>query len=70
MYTDDLSLREAYILKDGDSIFIPRGYHPVAAAPGFQVYYLWVMAGNYGRKLIPRDDPKLGWLGNIGPMLK
>jgi 5-deoxy-glucuronate isomerase len=70
IYTDDLSLRVAYMIKDGDTIFIPKGYHPVAAAPGFQVYYLWVMAGNYGRKLIPRDDPKLAWLGNIGPMLK
>lgn len=70
IYTDDFSLREAYIIKDGDTVFIPKGYHPVAAAPGFQVYYLWVMAGNYGRKLIPKDDSKLTWLSYITPMLK
>ena len=70
MYNDDLSLREAYIIKDGDVAAIPEGYHPVAAAPGFQVYYLWVMAGPYGRKLIPNDDPKLQWISNVVPMLQ
>ncbi len=70
MYNDDLSLRKAYMLKDGDAVIIPEGYHPVAAAPGFQVYYLWVMAGDYGRKLVPKDDPKLAWLSNVAPLLK
>ncbi|HHW03088.1 MAG TPA: 5-deoxy-glucuronate isomerase [Thermoanaerobacterales bacterium] len=59
MYNDDLSLRDAYIIKDGDVVVIPEGYHPVASAPGFKVYYLWVMAGPYGRKLKPKDDQKL-----------
>lgn len=59
LYNDDLSLRQAYMIKDGDSVAISEGYHPVVSAPGFKVYYLWIMAGNYGRKLIPRDDPKI-----------
>ena len=70
MYSDDLSLREAYMIKDGDAAFLPRGYHPVASAPGFQVYYLWVMAGPHGRKLQPRDDQKLAWLQNLPAMLR
>lgn len=70
MYSDDLSLREAFMLKDGDAVFLPKGYHPVGAAPGCQLYYLWVMAGPHGRKLIPRDDPNLAWLQNVPPMLK
>jgi len=70
IYNDDMSTREAHIIKDGDSVGIPRGYHPVASAPGAEVYYLWVMAGNYGRKLTPNDDPKLKWLTKIGPVLK
>lgn len=70
MYSDDLSLREAFMLKDGDAVFLPRGYHPVGAAPGCQLYYLWVMAGPHGRKLVPRDDPNLAWLQNVPPMLK
>ncbi|MCR4429881.1 MAG: 5-deoxy-glucuronate isomerase [Tepidanaerobacteraceae bacterium] len=59
MYNDDYSLRNAYIIKDNDAVAIPEGYHPVAAAPGFKLYYLWVMAGSSGRKLTPRDDSKL-----------
>lgn len=70
MYTDDLSMREAHIIKDGDAVALPRGYHPVASAPGFRVYYLWIMAGDYGRVLVPHDDPKLNWISNIAPMLK
>jgi len=70
MYDADLSLRQAYLIKDGGAAAIPRGYHPVAAAPGCQVYYLWVMAGPYGRTLTPADDPKLAWLNNVAPMLK
>ena len=70
MYTDDFSLREAHIIKDGDAVALPEGYHPVAAAPGFQVYYLWVMAGEHGRVLQPNDDPKLKWISNIAPMMK
>lgn len=70
MYNDDLSLREAYIIKDGDLAAIPVGYHPVVAAPGFQVYYLWVMAGPHGRKSGPNVDPKLQWISNVVPMLQ
>lgn len=70
MYNDDRSLRKAYMLQDGDTVIIPAGYHPVAAAPGFQVYYLWVMAGDAGRKLISNDDQQLLRLVNMGHMPK
>jgi 5-deoxy-glucuronate isomerase len=58
------------MLKDGDATFLPKGYHPVGCAPGFQLYYLWVMAGPHGRKLVPRDDPNMAWLQNLPPMLR
>lgn len=70
MYNEDLSLRKAYLVKEGDTVILPEGYHPIAAAPGFQVYYLWVMAGEHGRKLLPREDSKLSWLNNVGPLIK
>ena len=69
MYNDDLSLRESYIVRDGDSIAINDGYHPVAAAPGYSVYYLWVMAGNSGRRLTPCDDPKHAWVKAVEKMV-
>ncbi|MDI3481777.1 MAG: 5-deoxy-glucuronate isomerase [Tepidanaerobacteraceae bacterium] len=59
MYNDDFSMRNAYIIKNNDMVAIPQGYHPVAAAPGFKLYYLWVMAGPSGRKLTPKDDLKI-----------
>jgi 5-deoxy-glucuronate isomerase len=70
MYNDDLSLREAYIIKDGDAVGLPVGYHPVVSAPGYSVYYLWVMGGKHGRTLIPHDDPKMAWMQKIPAMLK
>jgi len=70
MYSDDLSLREAYIIKDGDAVALPEGYHPVASAPGYRIYYLWVLGGEHGRALQPHDDPNLKWISNVATMLK
>lgn len=64
IYSDDFGLNEVYVIKDDDLVVIPRGYHPVAAAPGYRVYYLWILAGN-NRRLIPKDDPKHGWLRKV-----
>lgn len=69
MYNDDMSLNESYIVRDGDSIAIKDGYHPVAAAPGYSVYYLWVMAGKSGRKLTPCDDPNHAWVKAVEKMV-
>jgi 5-deoxy-glucuronate isomerase len=51
----------AQIVRDGDVVAIPSGYHPVVAAPGYALYYLWVMAGE-GRELAPFFDPKHAWV--------
>ena len=45
VYTPDRSLDEAVQVRDGDVVLVPRGFHPVAAAPGYDLYYLNVMAG-------------------------
>lgn len=45
VYNDDRSLDETLIIKDGDAVLVPEGYHPVSAPPGYEVYYLNVMAG-------------------------
>ena len=51
----------AQIVRDGDVVAIPSGYHPVVAAPGYSLYYLWVMAGE-GRELAPFFDPRHVWI--------
>ncbi|HHY48456.1 MAG TPA: 5-deoxy-glucuronate isomerase [Alphaproteobacteria bacterium] len=45
VYTDDRSLDETMLIEDGDVVLVPRGYHPVAAIAGYDLYYLNVMAG-------------------------
>jgi 5-deoxy-glucuronate isomerase len=45
VYTSDRSLDAALRVRDGDVVLVPRGYHPVGAAPGCDLYYLNVMAG-------------------------
>ena len=55
VYTDDRSLDEAIQVRDGDVVLVPRGYHPVAAGPGYDLYYLNVMAGPTRRWLVTTD---------------
>jgi len=45
VYTDDKSLDETIIVRDGEVVLVPEGYHPVSAPPGYDLYYLNVMAG-------------------------
>ena len=45
LYTEDRDLDEALRVGDGDTVLVPRGYHPVSAGPGYDLYYLNVMAG-------------------------
>jgi 5-deoxy-glucuronate isomerase len=52
---------ECFPVRDGDAAVIKSGYHPVVAAPGYRLYYLWVMAGR-GREMAPYLDPKHAWV--------
>lgn len=61
VYTDDRSLDETLVVKDGDAVLVPRGYHPVAAPPGYEVYYLNVMAGPH-RTWKFTNDPDHEWI--------
>lgn len=57
----DEAATEAFTVRDGDAAVIRTGYHPVVAAPGYSLYYLWVMAGE-GREMIPHFDPAHAWV--------
>ncbi len=61
VYTDDRSLDETCCVQDGDVVMVPRGYHPVGAAHGYDLYYLNVMAGPE-RKWVFRNDPSHEWM--------
>jgi len=61
LYTDDRSLDETFTFENGDVVLAPRGYHPVAAPHGYDVYYLNVMAGPERRWLF-KNDPAHEWI--------
>jgi 5-deoxy-glucuronate isomerase len=61
VYTDDRSLDETVCVEDGDVVLVPRGYHPVGAPHGYDLYYLNVMAGPK-RQWIFNNDPAHAWI--------
>jgi 5-deoxy-glucuronate isomerase len=61
VYTDDETLNETLIVQHGDAVLVPKGYHPVSAPPGYEVYYLNVMAGPT-RIWKFQNDPKHEWI--------
>jgi len=63
VYTPDRSLDQAIVITDGTLALVPRGYHPVAAAPGYDLYYLNVMAGPV-RAWRFTDDPDHKWVAD------
>ena len=54
----------AVIVHDGDAVPIPSGYHPVVAAAGYELYYLWVLAGE-SHELMPFFDPQHAWVQTL-----
>ena len=54
---------ETVTIHDGDLALLRDGYHLVAAAPGYRVYYLAVLAG-VARVLAASTDPRYNHLRN------
>lgn len=61
IYTDDRSVDETLAVNNGEVVLVPCGYHPVGAPPGYEVYYLNVMAGPT-RTWKFYNDPDHDWL--------
>ncbi len=52
----------------GDVVLVPHGWHgPAMAAPGYDLYYLNVMAGPGERAWRAPDDPAHGWVREAWP---
>jgi 5-deoxy-glucuronate isomerase len=60
VYTADGGLDETVTVRDGDIVLVPRGYHTVSAPPGYELYYLNVMAGPT-RAWAVANDPAHEW---------
>ena len=46
VYTDPKSPELAVVVREGDCVLMPKGYHPNVAAPGGTINFLWMMAAN------------------------
>jgi 5-deoxy-glucuronate isomerase len=65
LYSPVRNVNETWGVRDGDLFIVPWGYHTTVAAPGYDLYYLNVLAGD-ARELTPFEDPehvrvKDGW---------
>ncbi len=60
VYTEDRELDETLSFGDRDCVLVPRGYHTVSAPPGYNLYYLNVMAGPT-RLWAVANDPDHDW---------
>jgi len=53
-----------FAVEDADTALLPKGYHPVVAAPGYELHYTWVLAGEERRYGAWADDPRHAWVKN------
>ncbi|CAM5319808.1 5-deoxy-glucuronate isomerase [Streptomyces canus] len=62
--TDERPIDVLAEIRSGDTVLIPHGRHgPSVAAPGYDLYYLDVMAGpGQNRAWLICDDPAHGWV--------
>lgn len=63
IYDDDRSLDEIAVARNNDVVLVPRGYHPVVAGHGYNVYYLNFLTGS-DQSLANTDDPDHKWIYN------
>ena len=64
-YRKDKIFDELFTVQNGDAVLVTQGFHPVAVAPGSNVYFLNYLAGdllNEARETPPYDDPDYAWI--------
>jgi 5-deoxy-glucuronate isomerase len=61
---DQNGFSNVFVVQDGDTVLLPKGYHPVVAAPGYKLHYTWVLAGEERRYGAWADDPRHSWVKN------
>lgn len=63
-------LDEAFVIKNGDTVVLPHGYHPLTVAPGYQLYYLFALVGDKREYGAWSDDPDHQWVRACEPIVK
>jgi 5-deoxy-glucuronate isomerase len=61
LYTADGEIDEAYRVKNDELVEFPKGFHTTVTTPGYQSYFLWLMAGDY-QGFNRSNDPEHDWI--------
>jgi 5-deoxy-glucuronate isomerase len=61
VYTNPAEPEVATIVREGDVVMMPQGYHPNVAAPGGSINFLWMMAA------VREDEDRLYGVVNVQP---
>jgi 5-deoxy-glucuronate isomerase len=61
VYTNPREPELATIVREGDVVMMPQGYHPNVAAPGGSINFLWMMAA------VREDDDRQYGVVNVQP---
>ena len=69
LYTSDGEIDEAYRVKNDELVEFPRGYHTTVGAPGYNTYFLWLMAGEH-QGFYRSNDPDHAWVAAVENLLK
>lgn len=69
VYTADGEIDEAYRVKSNELVEFPRGYHTTVGAPGYNSYFLWLMAGRH-QGFFRSNDPDHAWVGAVENLMK
>lgn len=56
-YVEENDMGPVYHIKDGSTILLDKAYHPVVAAPGFEMYYFTILVGKSNRALVQYFEP-------------
>jgi 5-deoxy-glucuronate isomerase len=46
VYTDEIGPTEVEVVREGDAVLLPEGYHPNVAVPGRTLNFVWIMAAH------------------------
>ena len=64
IYTADGEIDEAYRVKQDELVEFPYGYHTTVATPGYETYFLWLMAGDH-QGFNRTNDPEHDWISKL-----
>jgi 5-deoxy-glucuronate isomerase len=52
VYTDGITPAEVEVVREGDAVLLPAGYHPNVSIPGSTLNFVWIMAAH--REVVDR----------------